>query len=885
MARKVDLPRVWEVAVPHRDIFAGDLDPARFAISLNAVDLGQGDRDYVEPDRFFEKTFMTRSLKTLLSGVLARLLGSAEGVAVRHLQTPFGGGKTHTLTALYHLAKHPDVAFEKLSELFQELGVDAPPPRMNVAVLDGVALDPQGRRVPEGFEIKTLWGELAYRLDGEKLYRRIQGADGKRTPPGAQALAEVLEEAAPALILVDEFVAYLVKARGIRVGDSNLAEQSLVFLQELATAVSGVSRVALVATLPQSSLEVAVTREEEAQRLLDRAMHILGRQNLIETPVAADEIFGVLRKRLFSHWGDEKTAEKVARAFRKYYTDHAGYFPEEVQEKRYEERIVQAYPFHPEFIDILQYRWGPHPRFQRTRGALRTLAFVIRDLWQKRPGSAYLIQPWAVDLSDRPLRGWITELPGSEYETVITGDILDKGRALERELKGDYYKESLATGAATAVLLYTISASPEESGATEERVRLAVLRPRLNPAMIAEVLSRMRDQFWYLVYRDRKYRFQTKPNLNKMLRDFEMAVEEEEIEKEIGSQLEAVAGQRRTGFRVFIAPRDSRAVEDRPEPTLVLAPWNIEDLHAWMLEVLRYRGDGVRNYRNALVFVVPEKGLISEARAKARRLLALKNLKNSRDFRTLEAEEQKEVDRRIAEQQEKLQQVIRRAYVHVFRPRPPQDLAEVHTRQRELARARTIAEYAWEVLKAEGKLLEKMAPAFLLEKVWTERGEGELPYQRLWETFWQQPGLPLLSSEEVLRRAIAEGQEQGLFGVVAEDAEAARRKAVPGEEIATVSPKKISLVTTDKLKEITKAPPEKEGAPPALAGPRGARVLRCTSDLKNLYPFRELLSKLQGLKGRFVLEVEVEGELTAQKRREIEELLRDYHVNYELKEE
>ena len=525
-------------------------------------------------------------------------------------------------------------------------------------------------------------------------------------------MAELLEEAAPALILVDEFVAYLVKARAIRVEDSNLAEQTLVFLQELATAVSQVPRVALVATLPQSSLEVAVTREEEAQRLLDRAMHILGRQNLIETPVAADEIFGVLRKRLFSQWGDERTAEKVARAFRKYYTDHAGYFPETVQEKRYEERIVQAYPFHPEFIDILQYRWGPHHRFQRTRGALRTLAFVIRDLWQRRPGSAYLIQPWAVDLSDRPLRGWIVELPGSEYENVITSDILDKGRELERDLKGDYYKESLVTSVATAVLLYSISASPRELGATEEQIRVAVLRPRLNPAMIAEVLSRMRDQFWYLVYRDRKYRFQTKPNLNKMLQDFEHSVEEEEIEEEMLSQLEA--------------------------------------------------------------------------------------------------EERKEVEGRIRERQEELQQTIRRAYTRLFRPRPPEGVEEVHTRRRELVRAETIAEYAWEVLKGEGRLVEKLSPEYLLDKVWTERESGELSYQRLLEAFWQQPGLPLLASEEVLREAIAEGQRKELFGVIRRDKTTTEVKAISAEEVTTAVIGELSLVTREKAGQIVKEVPVEE---------------------------------------------------------------------------
>lgn len=883
MARKVDLPRVWEVAVPHPDIFAGDLDPARFAISLNAVDLGKGAKDYVEPDRFFDKTFMTRSLKALLMGVLARLVGGGEGVAIRHLQTPFGGGKTHTLTALYHLAKHPEVAFEKLPELFRELGLEEPPAPMNVAVLDGVALNPQGRRTEEGLEIRTLWGELAYRLGGKRLYRRIEESDRKRTPPGAQTIAEILEEAAPALILVDEFVAYLVKARGTRVGDGNLAEQSLVFLQELATAASGLPRVALVATLPQSSLEVAVTREEEAQRLLDKALHILGRQNLIETPVAADEIFGVLRKRLFSHWGDERIAEKVARAFRKYYSDHAGYFPEEVQEKRYGERIFQAYPFHPEFIDILQYRWGPHHRFQRTRGALRTLAFVIRDLWERRPGSAYLIQPWAVDLSDRPLRGWIVELPGTEFETVITSDILDKGRALERGLKGDYYKESLVTGVATAALLYSVSASPQEVGATEEQLRLAVLRPRLNPAMVAEVLSRMRDQFWYLVYRDRKYRFQTRPNLNKILRDFELSIGENEIEAELASQLEAVAGRHKTEFHVAVLPENSLAVMDRAEPVLVFVPWEAGDERAWMEEILRHHGEAPRVHRNALVFVAPERALISEAKAKARKLLALKALKGSSDFKALEPEEQREVDKRLRNQEDVLQQTIRRAYTRVFRPCPPETVAEIPVRRRELVLAKTVAEYVWEVLKEEGQLLEKLDPSYLVEKVWKEGVSEELPYQRLWETFWQQPGLPLLTGEEVLREAIVAGGNAGLFGVVKRDLSTERKEPIPPAKVKDVKREEVVLVSGKKLEELEVSAPREE-APTEVHKPSGPQVLRCTTNLRNLYPLRELLNQLQGLEGKFTLEIEVSGGLPEEKRCEIERLLRDYSINFELKQ-
>ncbi|MFQ6090108.1 MAG: DUF499 domain-containing protein, partial [Candidatus Bipolaricaulia bacterium] len=609
---------------------------------------------------------------------------------------------------------------------------------------------------------------------------------------------------------------------------------------------------------------------------------ILGRQNLIETPVAEDEIFGVLRKRLFSNWGDEGVARKVAKAFRKYYSDNAGYFPELVQEKRYEERIVQAYPFHPELIDILQSRWGPHPRFQRTRGALRLLAFVIRDLWQRRPGSAYLIQPWAVDLSDRPLRGWIAELPGGEYETVIISDVLEKGRELERSLKGDYYKESLVTGAATVALLYSISGSPRELGATEEQVRLGVLRPRLNPAMVAEVLSRMRDQFWYLVYRDRRYRFQTKPNLNRMLQVFERSVEEDELRERLAAHLEAVVGRRKTGFRVVISPASSRDVEDRAEPTLVLTPWDLDDEGNWMKEILEQHGEGVRIYRNALVFVAPERGLLSEATAKARRLVALENLRGSSEFKQLEDEERREIESRLRDQREQLQQALRRAYTRLFRPQAPNGLAEVRAHRRELVKAATIAEYAWEVLKEEGQLLERLSPEYLLEKVWTEREAGEIEFQRLWEAFWQQPGLPILASERALREAIAEGQRKGLFGTAKKEEATEELQPVSPEEVETTEPEKLSLVTRERVAQLREEGPSIAKERGKMA-PRGPQVLRCTADLSMLYPLRELLSRIQGLPGRLVIEVEVERELPEETREEIERLLKDYKVSFEFK--
>jgi len=249
----------------------------------------------------------------------------------------------------------------------------------------------------------------------------------------------------------------------------------------------------------------------------------------------------------------------------------------------------------------------------------------------------------------------------------------------------------------------------------------------------------------------------------------------------------------------------------------------------------------------------------------------------------LEAEERKEVEGRIRERQEELQQTIRRAYTRLFRPRPPEGVEEIHTRRRELVRAETIAEYAWEVLKGEGRLVEKLSPEYLLDKVWTERESGELSYQRLLEAFWQQPGLPLLASEEVLREAIAEGQRKGLFGVIRRDKTTTEVKTISAEEVTTAVAEGLSLVTREKAGQIVKEVPVEEVKKERVS--HGPQVLRCTASLTMLYPLRELLNKLQGLSGKLVMEIEVEGELPEKTRHEIKELLQDYKVPFELKEQ
>lgn len=443
--------RVWEVCEPHPDVFARDMDPSMFAASLHAMEAGTADRDYTDPERFFGKTFMTRSLENVLEGVLARLLGLPErGAPVLRLETPFGGGKTHTMVALYHLVGYPEAAeaSDAGQRLSERLGQPHLPREGRVAVLDGVALDPHGREV-QGTRLHTLWGELAYRLGGEPFYQALRPSDEARTAPGQAALAELLRRSQPALILMDEFMHYLAKARAVRIGDTNLSAQTVAFLRELTGAVAEVPRAVLVLSLPASSLEVPAEDQAQAEELFQSVRMVAGRIELIETPVAQDEVFGVLRRRLFRHAGDERAARRAADAFTGYYGEFSRFFPESLRSPGYRDRMREAYPFHPELIDLLYQRWGPHPQFQRTRGALRLLALVLRRLWDQRPGSASLIQPHHIDLAERRIRAEVVRLLDGGFDAIVTGDVLTRARETDRDLGGEYSRERLAEGAAS----------------------------------------------------------------------------------------------------------------------------------------------------------------------------------------------------------------------------------------------------------------------------------------------------------------------------------------------------------------------------------------------------------------------------------------------------
>ncbi|MDW8368109.1 MAG: DUF499 domain-containing protein, partial [Abditibacteriales bacterium] len=415
-----------QVVTPHVDIRTGNLDEAVFAADLSDVVADRGPLEYRDAATFFRKTYPTRGLANLLAVVLGRLAGTGTGEAVIQIQTPFGGGKTHSLIALYHLIKHGRELDSAVAAILTRAGVDAVPEAAVVSFVGTAADALQGR---------TPWGELAHQL---RQYDLLKEHDQKRRTPGKDLLHRLLS-AQPTLILMDEIAEYAVKARDFR-------DQVVAFYQELTETVKVLPRCVLVVTLPSSA-----PYGEDGERALHELQQVFGRVESIRTPVEGEEIYEVIRRRLFEDVRDPQEARRTAEEFFEMYQRLGDDAPKEAREIGYRERIRKAYPFHPELVDVLFERWSTFPDFQRTRGVLRLLAQLVSELY-KGQHSAPLILPAHLNLTHPSIRGEFLRHIGNEYQGVIASDIAAGGNAkaeqIDREMGSEYARFGVAGGLA-----------------------------------------------------------------------------------------------------------------------------------------------------------------------------------------------------------------------------------------------------------------------------------------------------------------------------------------------------------------------------------------------------------------------------------------------------
>jgi predicted AAA+ superfamily ATPase len=733
----------YEVIRPHQDIRAGNFDESVFAADLSDVIAERGPLEYRDAETFFRKTYLTIGLVNLLSSVALRLSGQKQGEAVIQIQTPFGGGKTHSLIALYHLFKDPEAmkGSEVVSQILKETKLETVP-SVRVATFVGTAADPLG---------KTPWGEIAEQLG---RYSTLSEHDQKRRSPGKDLLHELLG-GKPTLLLMDEVAEYAVKAKDFR-------EQVIVFFQELTETVKVLPQCVLVVTLPSSA-----PYGEDGERVLFQLQQVFGRVEAIYTPVEGEEIYEIIRRRLFEDALDPTEVEvrRVAESYWQIYQRLGDDVPREARETAYRDKLRKAYPFHPELIDLLFERWSTYPTFQRTRGVLRFLAEVVADLY-KNQHPAPLIQPAHINLANPKIRRELLKHIGNEYEGVIAADIADgnaKAPKIDREL-GEYSLFRVASGLATAIFFGSFSGS-EKKGLGIQRLRMAVLREGIQPALVGDALRRLEDELWYLHVEGGVYSFSSQPNLNRVIIEKEEAVSDELITEEIRSRLEKLVGSE---LRVTLWPKVSQDVPDTKELKLaILAPEHTKQNGATSVlvkELLKQCGKTFRTYQNTLLVLTADEGELSSLRQNLKRYLALHAIRDDKALmRQLAEENKKTLESKVKDLEGGIPFGLLSAYRHLAK------LGEGDIEWHDLGLPTTgergsLAKRAREYLKSQELLSERISPHNLLKKALRE-DEREKPVAEIAEAFLRYPQFPMVENLAVIEQAIRQGVREGVFAV------------------------------------------------------------------------------------------------------------------------
>lgn len=776
----------YAVATPHEDIREGRLDEAVFAANIWAVHENNAPKVYLDPEEFFRKTCMTVGLSTVLKRVATALQGGDAGDRIISLQTAFGGGKTHTLVALWHLAKHAAKLKKSraLAELRKTLGDHFPEKIKGVAVFTNATCDAtQGRKISEGVHTRTLWGELAVQLGGPALYEKLRANDEtQRVPQGL--FVEVLRACTPCLILLDELADYCVGAAAVPVGDTTLADQTISFIQQLTEAVQQVPGAVVVATLPASKYEVAQSEKgQEAFVTLEKRFQRLGAD---VKPVADDEIYKVVRTRLFESICPEADPDypaKVADAYHTLYIGHASEVPAEASKTTYREQIEQSYPFHPLFIDALYTRWGSHPDFQRTRGVLRLLASVVGDLWKRRQGntqSQALIQPCHIRWSIDAMQAALTRLWGPPYQSVAAADILaekSNAGAFDEERGGDYRTERIGQGLAAAILLGSFGGQGQKAGFSSKDLKLACSRPGLNWSYTDGAILELEERSFYLHFTSagslgKRYWFGTKPTLNKLVVQYRQQVARTDFDDEI---LEALRNQTQKSpsggatWRVIVDP--GADLPEQKSLTLAILPPALsssdekdarEAIEKRVLDLSAHCGAKDRLYRNTLVFLASTSKGLNKLRQAYRERAALKGVQTD-FFAQLDDDQKDDLRKRLDAAEKAAADALGPAYTIALR---------VHGQAVEhcsFADARpSFADhlaYLWSTLvEDEEWILRKVGPVTLQKTGIISDGPGTRVKDAV-DAFLRFTDKPLIASKDAVTAGLAQACADGLVGI------------------------------------------------------------------------------------------------------------------------
>ena len=769
-----------EVAMPHQDVASGRYQQAEFAADLWLAHVGEGADEYRDPVEFFRRTYLTESLRGMLVGAVRRLAGRG-GDPVVQLQTNFGGGKTHSMLALYHLFS--GTAPGDLTGIDAVLK-DAEATRLSSArrvVLVGNKISPGNPdSKPDGTLVHTLWGELAWQLGGAAGYARVAADDGLATSPG-DTLRQLLIEHGPCLILIDEWVAYARQLHDQSDLPAGSFETQFTFAQALTESAKAVDNCLLVISLPASDttgsphaqadeVEVGGQRGREA---LDRLRNVVGRIESSWRPASAEEGFEIVRRRLFEPFADQaryRDRDVVARAFADLYRGAHQEFPPECRDADYETRLKAAYPIHPEIFDRLYTDWSTLVTFQRTRGVLRLMAAVIHSLWEKGDRSP-LILPANLSIDDPQVLSELTRYLPEHWAPVIEKDV-DGPSALpqriDREVAGLGKFSACRRVARTVYLGSAPAAGAPQRGIEDRRIKLGCVLPGESAPVFGDALRRLAGRATYLYQDGTRYWYDTRPTVTKLAEDRaeQFRREPDRVEQALGKRLRAALKEAGGFHRIHTAPQSGHDVPDELETRLVVlgvdhpchrGPGSPAEAAAQ--EILESRGAAPRLYRNTLVFLAPDQSRLQDLDEAVRKRLAWQSIVDEREELDLSAHQVRQAETQRDAAADAVSARLPETFKWLLAPvqRTPAD--PVTWEKTRLRGQGELAVRAARRLKADDLLASRFAGTRLrmeLDRVPLWRGD-HVPIRQLVEDFARYPYLPRLQGPAVLRGAAADG--------------------------------------------------------------------------------------------------------------------------------
>ena len=789
--RASDRLKPWrEVIPPTRDVAEGAFQQAEFMADLQQVFDGRAEATiYGHPFNFFSQTYITPGLRILMANTLRRLSGEG-GDPVIQTKTGFGGGKTHSLIALLHLVQnydallnppsnsaHEQIASE-ISEIAEAAGV--PPEHSTataVAVVDGAYLATSDAEVTEnGDPLNTLWAVMAHQLGGQAAYEIIGNAARQGTAPGGAQLDQLFEHVGPCLILMDELVAYARNAT------AEQRDRIYTFMQALTQSARRSRTTALVVTLPESSLETGGPTGDEA---LARLENILGRAEAVWEPLAVNEAFEVVRRRLFGQVADTAERDRTCEAFVTMYSNSRREYPAHVGEQRYLERMKACYPIHPEVFDRLYSDWSSIPRFQRTRGVLRMMSTCVSRLYRDQSTSP-LIMPGDLPLGDPQLASEFNQLLPGHWPPVISEIDSDNGRTDLIDRTSQRFQE---VGGAARRVARGIFLGSATSGATRgidrRSVHLAAVRPVEGIPRYNEALERMVGDLYYLYHADDRYYFHAEENLNKVASDRKDALDPALVDEKIIADLKTAVGRRND---VIVCPPDSAAVPDTDVVRLiVLSPSQSlsnrasepDDASPVALELLRQRGDAKRVNSNTLIFLATRKDEIRVLRDATRTWMAWHSIDNGDEHSGFQAitnltgERRRQVNGSLRAADTARRNALVRAYrwaIAPYQSDPQQADAYTMSIWQTVTAAQDnpgdIIKSALDTFRKEDALLDEISPSALdgmLQRYYWD-DHDHIRVNELWDTLTKYSYLFRLPTRTVLDQSIIAGVPEGKFG-------------------------------------------------------------------------------------------------------------------------